>query len=144
MVLLPRSTAAKKLSVASQDGTVSVTVDEDSGMVTRITTRGVENEIIAGSTLEGTIQLQLTVTQEGAAVVVENLVCIKAADVPCSMYQALVTDTFTPTGTSVEWKTNVSSPVTRGYPVPLWSRPLVTNVTYKETGQSDREAARGH
>lgn len=117
--LLPRLAFGKKVSVASLDGTVTIIVDDETGIATDLETLGVKNKINGGSTLQGTIQLEVTVTHAGSDVVVENLVCIPAHDVPCSMYQVLVTDTYTPRSTSVGWITNISSPVTDGYPVPL-------------------------
>ena len=119
-----------QLRVLSNDGTVSVSVDGSSGLITSIVTRGVKHQVTAGSTMEGLITLQVVVRKLANSVIVERTVCVKASDVPCTMTQALLTETFEPRLSSVGWVLNASSPSTPSVPVPLWTRALQTNVTY--------------
>jgi hypothetical protein len=124
--------ASAALTVASQDGSVSVSVDASSGLVTSIVTRGVEHKVTAGSTMAGLITLQVAARTVASAVVVERTVCVKGFDVPCSMTQALLTETFEPRPGSVGWVLNASSPVTPSVPVALWTRALELNVTFAD------------
>ena len=58
-----RASPPRPLSVAALDGSMSVHVDKDTGMVTHLEARGVELLLSAGSTLAGTLALQVTVTK---------------------------------------------------------------------------------
>lgn len=66
MTTVPPPVAAESITtgrkVSSLDGTVSVAVAAE-GMISSITVRGETHAVRAGSTLEGTITLDLTVKQ---------------------------------------------------------------------------------
>ena len=84
--------ASVKELISSPDGTF-IKINTDAGLVTMIAANGVRNGITASTTLSGTIPLQGTVKTAGGggSAVVRRLVCIPPHDVPCSIYQALVT-----------------------------------------------------
>eukprot|EP01043_Picozoa_sp_COSAG02_P032968 COSAG02_NODE_2226_length_9456_cov_6.430587_1_plen_403_part_00 len=124
--------SSAQLRVLSDDGTVSISVDGISGVITSIVTRGVKQQVSAGSTMEGLITLQVVVRKLSSSVVVERTVCIKGSDVPCTMTQALLTETFEPRPSSVGWVLNASSPSTPSVPVPFWTRALQMNVTFAD------------
>jgi hypothetical protein len=132
----PQRVTATALTVASLDGTVSVSVDPDSGALSAVRScvrqPCVSYALVAGesgATLAGTLTLQASAQRlPGGGVLASRLVCIHAADVPCSSKQALVQETFSPRKDSVGWSINVSSPVDPTDPTPLWTAPLLLNV----------------
>ena len=124
---------SQTLSVTALDGSVTVNINTTTGVLSSIAIGQNTIELMGDgmATLEGTITLELSVTSSSSNVVVKRLVCIRGGDVPCSTSQALLTSTYVPRATSVGWVLNASSPVIKNYPVPLWSRALVTNVTVR-------------
>ena len=121
--------------VASADGTVSVSIERATGSVVSITTRGVDQALLAGdATLDGTIELDLLVTAAtdgSGSVDVNRTVCVRGGDVPCSLSQAWIVSSFVPRATSVGWVITASTAITS---VPYWTRPLVTNISFASAG----------
>ena len=125
--------SAAPLTVSSEDGSLSVVIDDQSGSVTSLNARGLTLAASASATLAGTIDLQVSAKAVSEGVVVSRLVCIHAEDVPCSIQQALIQELFSSRPTSIGWTLNVSSP--GGTPVtPLWGATVVTNVSFAEVG----------
>jgi hypothetical protein len=128
------------LTVKSLDGSISVAIDGSSGDIKAITTRGVRHAVTGGATLEGTIKLQVSARAvDGGGALISKLVCIpvqsRGGDVlPCSNQKARVETLLSPRATSVGWTLNASSPTDTTTPTPLWSMPVVTNVTFAESG----------
>ena len=129
--------AARALVATSIDKSVSVGVDAETGDITSVKLRGTRHAVVGTVTLQGTIPLDVAakaVGENGESVLVTKTVCIPAADVPCSSKQVLVTSLFTPRATSVGWTLNISSPVYPTDPTPLWTAPVVTNITFADSG----------
>ena len=137
-----RPLAAPRLSpaalvVTSHDQSVSVTVDEQTGAISSVTSRGKQHAITGVATLEGTIPLQVSVKavgDSGGSVQITRTVCIHAMDVPCTSKQAQVTSLLSPRAASIGWTINISSPTYPTDPTPLWSAPFVTNITFASSG----------
>eukprot|EP01052_Picozoa_sp_SAG31_P053994 SAG31_NODE_14122_length_826_cov_1.140303_2_plen_208_part_00 len=125
-------------TVSAEDGSVSVSVDRATGEIVAITTGGdsTKYDVSASASLEGTIPLQTVVHSDGdgGGVHVSRLMCVRGGDVPCSMQQAWVHSHITPRPTSVGWTVNASSQTDPSTPVPLWSTPIVTNVSFADVG----------
>eukprot|EP01050_Picozoa_sp_SAG11_P011459 SAG11_NODE_1214_length_5503_cov_5.844560_2_plen_791_part_00 len=129
--------ASRSIVVTSLDKSVSVAVDPQTGEISSLTSRGMQHSIVGGVTLQGTRPLEISaksVGEGGESVLITQTVCIPAADVPCSSKQAKVNSLFTPRATSVGWTLNISSPVYSTDPTPLWTAPVVTNITFANSG----------
>ncbi len=125
------------LVVTSLDKSVSVSFDPQTGAINSLTSRSTKHVVVGGVTLQGTRLLQVSAKQVGeggGSVLVTQVVCVPAADVPCSNKQVQVASLFTPRATSVGWTLNISSPVYPTAPTPLWTAPVVTNITFANSG----------
>ena len=125
---------SRALMATSTDKSVSVAIDLETGDITALKSRGTLHAIVGSVTLQGTIPLEVSAKAVGdGAVLVTKIVCIPASDVPCSSKQVQLTSLFTPRATSVGWTLNISSPVYSDS-VPLWTAPVVTNITFVNSG----------
>ena len=124
------------LEVAAVDGSVSVSVDAASGVVSTITARGTVHVVAASTSMSDARTLSVSVaSQPDGSVLVSRLVCAEPGPDLCAR-RALVQEAYEPRSDSVGWTINASSPeagVGEGS-TPLWSAPLLTNVSFAEAG----------
>eukprot|EP00041_Stephanoeca_diplocostata_P023240 m.566408 g.566408 ORF g.566408 m.566408 type:complete len:207 (+) comp22252_c0_seq3:113-733(+) len=129
------TTGSMQYSVASKDGSVSVTVDKDSGDIVAISPSGLKTsatafEISGGVSVESFLVLSSTVSAlPNGSIAIVKVVCEHGMDLPCGSKQVTLATLLAPTPTSVRMNVHVTG-VHVATAEANWTAPVVLNWTF--------------